>query len=485
MTGRQPPFGKGASDEPSLDPRTWLRQGQTEEESSPSDGPAVESFDPRAWTSRDHAPPPSAPTASPPDPGRRALLLGGGAAAAALAAGAAFVLVRGAGDDAPPGEEAEPAVLTSGGTEYVAPAVDGYPGLEERLANYGVKAGEIVKVIAALRPVAGSNPGRMRLTIRLRDAAGGAVELTGAELRRTVDGVGYRLSRTGSGFMATELDAGLARQLVAHPRGQVNRDGLYASAVDTISPELMTQFGEALAFDFDIAQEVREGDQFEVVHQEHRDARGDVVGDRRLLFAFLSAGGKDRYLYRFRPPGGDDAWFDDRGANTKRAFMRTPLDGARITSLFGPRKHPVLHDVFRNHNGVDFGCGIGTHIFAAADGVVDYAGPASGFGVLLKLRHEGGLETWYGHLSGFPADIAAGVKVVQGQLVALSGNVGVSSGPHLHYEVHKDGVPVDPKDFLDVQGGADRTAAQLLTGAALAAFLAFKDEIDLARRSQA
>jgi murein DD-endopeptidase MepM/ murein hydrolase activator NlpD len=263
----------------------------------------------------------------------------------------------------------------------------------------------------------------------------------------------------------------------------VNRDGLYASAVDSLSADLMTQFAEALAFDFDIAQEVREGDQFEVVHQEQHDARGNVVGSPRLLFAFMSAGGKDRYLYRFTPPGADEGWFDDRGRNTKRAFMRTPLDGARITSLFGERKHPVFHDI-RMHKGVDFGCGIGTHIFAAADGVVDYAGAARGFGVLLKLKHEGGLETWYGHLSGFPAGIEPGIPVKQGQLVALSGNIGVSSGPHLHYEVHKDGVAVDPKDYLDVQG-AMAGAAAMLEGAVLDAFMALKDEIDLARRSQA
>ncbi len=484
MTGRRPPFGEGPSQEPSLDPRTWLKPEPAKDAASPSSDPAVESFDPRAWSARGEAT--AAPTSheQAPDKSRRMLMFGGGAAATVLAAGAAFALLR-RPDTAASGETAPAIQLTRGDAEHIAPAVDGYAGLEERLRNYGVTAGDIALAIAALRPVAGSSPGRMRLTIRLREAAGGGVALTGAELRRMLDGVGYRLSRTDAGFVATQLDAGLARRLVAHPRGQVNRDGLYASAVDTISPDLMTQFGEALAFDFDIAQEVREGDQFEVVHQEQRDARDDVVGEQKLLFAFLSAGGKDRYLYRFRPPGGDEAWFDDRGRNTKRAFMRTPLDGARITSLFGPRKHPVLHDVFRNHNGVDFGCGIGTQIYAAADGVVDYAGPASGFGVLLKLRHEGGLETWYGHLSGFPAGVAAGVKVVQGQVVALSGNVGVSSGPHLHYEVHKDGVPVDPKDFLDVQGGAAGAAVQVLANDALAAFLTFKDEIDVARRSQA
>ena len=107
-----------------------------------------------------------------------------------------------------------------------------------------------------------------------------------------------------------------------------------------------------------------------------------------------------------------------------------------------------------------------------------------GFGVLLKLKHEGGLETWYGHLSGFPDGVGMGASVKQGQFVALSGNVGFSTGPHLHYEVHKDGVAVDPKDFLDVQGAMGGAGAQTLEGPVLTAFLTFKDEIDIIRRSQ-
>lgn len=378
----------------------------------------------------------------------------------------------------------QPSLIPSGETTDEAPAVEGYAGLAQRLSNYNVVPDDVRKAVAALRGVAGADPGRMHLVIRLRAGPEGKQWLVGAELRRASDGVGYQLTRQGDDFIATVLSAGLARRLVAHPRGQVNRDGLYASAVDTISPDLMTQFAEALAFDFDIAQEVREGDQFEVVHQEQTDARGNVVGGQKLLFAFMSADGKDRYLYRFKPPGGEEAWFDDRGQNTRKAFMRTPLDGARITSLFGERKHPVLAGVVRNHNGVDFGCPVGTRVFAAAKAVVEYAGAARGFGVLMKLKHEGGLETWYGHLSGFPDGIAAGVSVEQGQVVAYSGNTGVSSGPHLHYEVHKDGVPVDPKDFLDVQGAIPGTTTEALTGGALDAFLAFKNEIDVVRRSQ-
>lgn len=420
-----------------------------------------------------------------PAPNRRALLIGGLGALTAIAVSVG-VWRRARGDGA--GQARDEALmvstpLTAEETSNTAPDVDGYAGLRQRLVNYQIPEARAAAAVSALRAVAGPDPGRMHLIIRLKGADSARPELIGAELRRAADGAGYLLSAKADGFAVTVLPAALVARLVPHPRGQVNRDGLYASAVGDLSADLMTQFAEALAFDFDIAAEVREGDQFEVVHQEQRDGRGNLVGNPKLMFAFLSAGGKDRYLYRFQAPGGEEGWYDDRGRSTRKAFMRTPLDGARITSLFGERVHPVFHDV-RLHKGVDFGCGIGTHIFAAADGVVDYAGPATGFGVLLKLKHDGGLETWYGHLSGFPDGVGPGANVKQGQFVALSGNVGFSTGPHLHYEVHKDGVAVDPKDYLDVQG-AMAGAGQALEGRVLASFMTFKDQIDLARSAQA
>ena len=486
MTGDNQPPHNASGEEPSLDPRTWLGGREKQPVGAPSSPAAPpHSFDPKTWSAGGAKREPDGGPAASAGPNRRALLIGGASVAVAVVGGAGALVLRGGGDQADlTAATNRDAKLAPDETSYTAPAVDGYAGLEERLANYRISGDQIAAAVGALRTAAGPDPGRMHLIIRLRNADGDAPELTGAELRRATDGTGYVLTRSGRVFAATVLPAALVSRMVPHSRGQVNRDGLYASAVGDLSPDLMTQFGEAMAFDFDIAEEVREGDQFEVVHQEQRDASDNLVGKPRLLFAFLSAGGKDRYLYRFTPAGGEEGWFDDRGRNTKQAFMRTPLDGARITSLFGKRIHPVFHDE-RMHKGVDFGCGIGTHIFAAADGVVDYAGPATGFGVLLKLRHEGGLETWYGHLSGFPKDIAVGTSVTQGQLVALSGNVGFSTGPHLHYEVHKDGVAVDPKDYLDVQGAMAGGAAKVLEGAVLASFLTFKDEIDTVRRSQA
>jgi len=489
MKGDHQPGSEPSAGEPSLDPRTWLNGRPAGSDSgAPGPLPAVtadaKSFDPKTWSSSKpgSVERPSVVRAGA-GPDRRALLMGLAGGGALLAGGGAVWAFRSRQRAALTSASSTPApALASNETSYVAPAVEGFAGLEQRLANYRVPADQISAAVAVLRTAVAGDPGRMHLIIRLRNADSDRPDLTGAELRREADGVGYQLSREGETYRVAVLAAELASRLIAHPRGQVNRDGLYASAVGDLSPDLMTQFAEALAFDFDIAQEVREGDQFEVVHQEQRDARGNLVGDQKLMFAFLSAGGKDRYLYRFKPPGGDEGWFDDRGKSTRQAFMRTPLDGARITSLFGERVHPVFHSV-RMHKGVDFGCGIGTHIFAAADGVVDYSGPATGFGVLLKLRHENGLETWYGHLSGFPDGIAPGASVKQGHLVALSGNVGFSTGPHLHYEVHKDGVAVDPKDFLDVQGAMGGGAAAL-EGPALTAFLTFKDEIDVIRRSQ-
>jgi murein DD-endopeptidase MepM/ murein hydrolase activator NlpD len=457
----------------SLDPKTWTKPA------SPSGPPepesASDSFDPGTWRVR---PGPGEPAPSPAGftIDRRWLLAASGALALGGGLAALAAYRRGKTSIGP-----NPAAGHGAAASFEAQDVDGLPALRARLTNFRISPDQANLAVAALRSKAGADPGRMHLTLRLAGAAQARPRLTWLEVRRVADGSGFQLTRVGDGFSVAALAAELTPTLVAHPRLQVNRDGLYASAVGDLDAELMKDFAEAMAFDFDFAAEVREGDQFEVVHREMRDRRGDPVGRRKLLFAFLGAGGKDRYLYRFTPPGADEGWFDDRGRSNKRAFMRTPLDGARITSLFGERKHPVFHDV-RMHKGVDFGCKIGTHVFAAADGVVDYAGPATGFGVVLKLKHAGGLETWYGHLSGFPDGIRVGEPVRQGQFVALSGNVGYSTGPHLHYETHKDGVAVDPENFLRGQEGLAGAGPVSLTGAAMEAFQSFKQIIDKARR---
>jgi murein DD-endopeptidase MepM/ murein hydrolase activator NlpD len=174
-------------------------------------------------------------------------------------------------------------------------------------------------------------------------------------------------------------------------------------------------------------------------------------------------------FYRFQPRGGREAqYFDALGKDIKGFLLRTPVDGAHITSGFGMRMHPLL-GYTRMHQGIDFGVPTGTPVFAAGDGVVEEARWAGGYGRWMKLRHSGGWETAYGHLSSWA--VRPGAHVHQGQVIAYSGSTGESTGPHLHYEVIKGGTKINPK-------GANAPGGTVLEGRELAAFRVEKTHID-------
>jgi len=183
--------------------------------------------------------------------------------------------------------------------------------------------------------------------------------------------------------------------------------------------------------------------------------------------------------YAFAPQDGEPDWYDARGGGARRALMRTPLDGARVTSVFGPRRHPVL-GYTRAHQGVDFGAGVGTPVFASGDGIVEFAGVARGYGNYLKIRHGPHLVTAYAHLDAFDAGVVPGAAVRQGEIVARSGQTGVGTGPHLHYEVIVDGAHTDPLTALLSLGEGP---SEQLKARDLELFRAARDRIDVLRTS--
>jgi murein DD-endopeptidase MepM/ murein hydrolase activator NlpD len=216
-----------------------------------------------------------------------------------------------------------------------------------------------------------------------------------------------------------------------------------------------------------------------VAYEQTVNAQGKPYGEPQLLFASLVTATKRRALYRFKPVDQDVGWFDGNGASTVRSFMRTPVDGARITSKFGMRFHPVLHYT-RLHAGVDFGVPVGTPVFAAADGVVIGSSPTTCGGNMAVLLHDNGWVTRYFHLSHFAPGLHNGQRVTQGYTIGLSGTTGTcTTGPHLHYEVRINGEPVDP---LSIKTESGRKG---LEGAAREAFLQQRDRVDVARARNA
>ncbi len=221
---------------------------------------------------------------------------------------------------------------------------------------------------------------------------------------------------------------------------------LYLSLVDAgVDPpaaaKVVSLFGRRL----DLSRDVESGDRFALVFEQPRRPDGTVVADKSLLYAEVVARTGPSRLYHFQPDGGGPADYLDGEAGPSRALLlRTPVDGARITSSFGPRLHPIL-GFTRMHQGVDFGAALGAPVLAAGDGVVEEARWSGGYGRWLKLRHAQGLETGYAHLSAWAAGIAPGARVRQGEVVGFVGETGLATGPHLHYEVFAGGRRIDPR----------------------------------------
>ncbi len=190
----------------------------------------------------------------------------------------------------------------------------------------------------------------------------------------------------------------------------------------------------------------------------------------------LTTQAKSVALYQFKPPGQEEGWFDGNGRSIIRAFMRTPVEGARISSTFGMREHPVL-GFMKLHKGVDFAAPIGTPIYAAGDGLVQNAEMKGPNGNFVSILHDNGWRTLYLHMNAFGPGITPGVHVRQGQKIGEIGTTGRSTGPHLHYEMHIDNQPVDPMS-IPLQSGP------VLSGPVLADFFKNRDRIDALRAKQ-
>jgi len=245
---------------------------------------------------------------------------------------------------------------------------------------------------------------------------------------------------------------------------------LYASTQKVgISPELTAQVAKLFQHKLDFSRDIQPGDRFSMVVDRKVTASGRTVSTGNLLFAEIEAKGGTTKLYRFMPAGSKEAqYYDEFGKAIRGLLLRTPLDTVRITSSFGMREHPIL-GYTRMHAGIDFGAPTGTPVYAAGDGVVEKAGWAGGYGRWLQIKHAGGLETGYGHLSRWA--VKPGQHVHQGQVVAYVGSTGLATGPHLHYEIMVGGKKVNPSKFKAPPSVA-------LAGRELAAFKAEKARID-------
>ena len=216
--------------------------------------------------------------------------------------------------------------------------------------------------------------------------------------------------------------------------GEIN-NSLYVSAKKAGLPiSVLMEVVKIYSFDVDFQREIKAGDAFEVLYQVHNNKSGEVVRSGPILRSVLVLGGERIPLYRYEYEKDYFEYFDSEANSAKKALMRTPLDGARISSVFGNRKHPIL-GYTKMHKGVDFAAPRNTPVYAAGDGVIEYSKRNGGYGKFIRIRHNSDYKTAYAHLARFAKNISEGKRVKQGDIIGYVGTTGRSTGPHLHYEI--------------------------------------------------
>jgi murein DD-endopeptidase MepM/ murein hydrolase activator NlpD len=308
------------------------------------------------------------------------------------------------------------------------------------------------------------------------DSKDGAARLTGLAFRAN-PGANVTVSRLFDGaYAAREIQLPLTFE-VAHVAAVVD-GSLYESALaGGATDKEMEAFSDIFAYDVDFQRDIFPGDPFEMVFERFHDDEGRTVKTGEMLYAALTAREGLRAFYRFKAPGSDAyEWYDSLGKTARKFLMKTPINGARLSSGFGMRSHPIL-GFSKMHAGVDFAAPTGTPIMAAGDGVVGIAGFNGGYGRYIRLRHEGGYDTAYAHMSAFGKGIRPGVRVRQGQIIGYVGSSGLSTGPHLHYEVLLKGRQINPMSMRVPTG-------RNLEGPALALFQKERQRIDALRQAR-
>ena len=251
------------------------------------------------------------------------------------------------------------------------------------------------------------------------------------------------------------------------------QNSIYDSLININTPEnTIMEFVQLFSFDIDFQREIRQGNKIKILYKKFNDEKQNFVKSGSIYFAEIQLHNHSYELYRFE---NEDkklvGYFDSKGKSATKALMKTPINGARLSSGYGMRKHPIL-GYNKKHQGVDFAAPKGTPIMAAGTGHIEFVGNNGGAGKYIRIKHMNGYKTAYAHLSKYASGINKNVKVKQGQTIGYVGTTGLSTGPHLHYEVWFNGKRINPMTMKLPSG-------KKLENNDLEVFLKLKEEIDI------
>jgi len=308
------------------------------------------------------------------------------------------------------------------------------------LENYSIEKNEIIKIKNSLKKKINLNKLNTKQIIEFNlDRTNNKItqfiyQISNTQkilLKRTID---------DDGFDSEILSIKLNKKIVY--KENIILQSLYKAATDqNIPANTIIEFARIYGFQVDFQRDIRKQDKFQIMYEIFLNEKNKIVETGEILFANLKLSGQDNDLYYFDKEG-SEGHYDKNGKSVKKALMKTPINGARLSSPFGMRKHPI--DGFNKmHRGTDFAAPMGTPIMASGDGVIKKAGWCGGGGNCVKIRHNSTYQTIYAHMSKFARGIKTGVRVKQGQTIGYVGSTGKSTGPHLHYEVIVNGKKVN------------------------------------------
>ena len=261
------------------------------------------------------------------------------------------------------------------------------------------------------------------------------IEEINFSLSRSKNLVFYRI-KDNNDFTLKEIQKNLKKVLSYKESSIIS--SLYSSAIiQKIPPNVIVDFARIYGFQIDFQRDIWKNDRFQIIFENYLNEKNESIETGNILYANLILKGKEHPLYFFKTEDLSDH-YDETGQSIRKTLMKTPINGARLSSKFGKRKHPIL-GFTKMHTGTDFAAPKGTPIMASGDGIVTKASWCGGGGNCVKIKHNSTYTTVYAHMSKFGRSIKKGTKVRQGQIIGYVGSTGMSTGPHLHYEVIENG----------------------------------------------